>query len=184
MIYPFVPNQQFPQAAQKLRFVWWWLWWWWSFSGPSASAQSDTSGGVCSEALASFPAFRVRLRELSFFKHQSRSWTVWLKPETEVESHCLIYLLSSCGLNGAGCVCVCVTHQPEGALVRLQGELERVFPHCNDQSQIGEHGFTPHLSVANDFRKAVRHPSLSFVLFRFRSFFPSPASLILSTLYL
>lgn len=117
MIYPFVPNQQFPQAAQKLR-----------------------------EALASFPAFRVRLRELSFFKHQSRSWTVWLKPETE----------------------------PEGALVRLQGELERVFPHCNDQSQIGEHGFTPHLSVANDFRKAVRHPSLSFVLFRFRSFFPSP----------
>ncbi|ELR13269.1 RNA recognition motif domain containing protein, partial [Acanthamoeba castellanii str. Neff] len=96
MIYPFVPNQQFPEAAQKLR-----------------------------EALASFPAFRVRLRELSFFKHH-RSWTVWLKPETE----------------------------PEGALVRLQGELERVFPHCNDQSQIGEHGFTPHLSVANDFRKA------------------------------
>jgi hypothetical protein len=23
MIYPFVPNQQFPEAAQKLRFVWW-----------------------------------------------------------------------------------------------------------------------------------------------------------------
>ncbi|ELR14540.1 RNA recognition motif domain containing protein [Acanthamoeba castellanii str. Neff] len=55
MIYPFVPNQQFPEAAQKLR-----------------------------EALASFPAFRVRLRELSFFKHH-RSWTVWLKPETERE---------------------------------------------------------------------------------------------------
>jgi 2'-5' RNA ligase len=183
MIYPFVPNQQFPQAAQKLRFVWWW-WWWRSFAGPSASAQSDTSGGVCSEALASFPAFRVRLRELSFFKHQSRSWTVWLKPETEVVP--LLHLASSLTWAERGAGCVCVTHQPEGALVRLQGELERVFPHCNDQSQIGEHGFTPHLSVANDFRKAVRHPSPSFVLFFFSFAFAlsSPASLILSTLYL
>ena len=81
------------------------------------------------------------------------------------------------------CVCVCVTHQPEGALVRLQGELERVFPHCNDQSQIGEHGFTPHLSVANDFRKAVR--ALFFPSFFSPSLFPLPtSSLILSTLYL
>lgn len=49
-----------------------------------------------------------------------------------------------------------MSSQPEGALIRLQSELEKAFPHCNDLSQISENGFTPHLSVANDFRKAVR----------------------------
>jgi 2'-5' RNA ligase len=97
MIYPFIPNQLFPEAVPRLR-----------------------------ETLASFPSFRVRLRTFSFFKHSRHSWTVWLKPETE----------------------------PEGALVRLQSTLESVFPHCDDQSHIGEHGFVPHLSVGNDFRKA------------------------------
>jgi hypothetical protein len=93
----------------------------------------------------------VRLREFTFFKH-SRSWTVWLKPETEVPRRSLT-LDDDVDDKPVGVTSV---FQPEGALVRLQAELERAFPHCNDLSQISGHGFVPHLSVANDFRKAVR----------------------------
>eukprot|EP00698_Gefionella_okellyi_P009431 TRINITY_DN2397_c0_g1_i3.p1 TRINITY_DN2397_c0_g1~~TRINITY_DN2397_c0_g1_i3.p1 ORF type:complete len:231 (-),score=66.16 TRINITY_DN2397_c0_g1_i3:10-702(-) len=61
---------------------------------------------------------RVVLREFGYFKHAS-SCTLWLKPETE----------------------------PPEALVELQTALETAFPGYNDQSQIGDHGFVPHLSV-------------------------------------
>ncbi|KAJ1502009.1 hypothetical protein HMI54_009408, partial [Coelomomyces lativittatus] len=44
-----------------------------------------------------------------------------------------------------------VTLKPDSeALVKLQTILEATFPTCDDLGRINEHGFVPHLSVAND----------------------------------
>eukprot|EP01127_Copromyxa_protea_P013068 TRINITY_DN3472_c0_g1_i7.p1 TRINITY_DN3472_c0_g1~~TRINITY_DN3472_c0_g1_i7.p1 ORF type:complete len:816 (-),score=119.03 TRINITY_DN3472_c0_g1_i7:154-2280(-) len=64
--------------------------------------------------------FQVRLKKFDFFEHGS-SCTVFLVPE--------------------------IVDADNENLVSLQSKLQSLFPHCNDLSLIGEHGFHPHLTV-------------------------------------
>jgi len=61
--------------------------------------------------------FTVSFNTFDFFEHGRRSCTMYLKPE------------------------------PPNALIKLQKDLESVFPDCNDLSTLSADGFHPHLTV-------------------------------------
>lgn len=84
----------------------------------------DDAGALIADALGDVPPFTLTLAEFRRFDHRA-STTVWLRPSAE----------------------------PEGALEALQARLQALFPQCDEQSKVGERGFTPHLSVAQ-FRRA------------------------------
>lgn len=82
------------------------------------------AAALLADALRGVAPFTITFAEFGRFDHRA-STTVWLRPRTE----------------------------PEGAIEALQAKLQAVFPQCDEQSEVGEHGFTPHHSVAQ-FRKA------------------------------
>jgi len=71
----------------------------------------------------SMQSFEVELAEFHFFRHSKNNYTLWLAP------------------------------QPKEMLERLQTELWRVVPDCEEVRRF-ENGFTPHLSVGQAAGKA------------------------------
>ena len=82
--------------------------------------------------LKNTPPFRITLSEVQRFEHK-KSTTLWLQP-------------------------ICV---PAKALENLQAKIQKLFPECQEQSSRGEHGFTPHLTVAT-IKKGQAIPRLQF----------------------
>eukprot|EP01121_Diplochlamys_sp_Union-15-3_P020063 TRINITY_DN7704_c0_g1_i1.p1 TRINITY_DN7704_c0_g1~~TRINITY_DN7704_c0_g1_i1.p1 ORF type:complete len:295 (+),score=49.11 TRINITY_DN7704_c0_g1_i1:41-886(+) len=87
LIYPFFPNNSFPDVVEQLH-----------------------------KAVSTLTPFKLKFSKFSFFKH-GKSCTMWLYPD------------------------------PPESVIKLQNNLEKAFPSCNDLSTISEKGFTPHLTV-------------------------------------
>eukprot|EP01118_Nematostelium_gracile_P015911 TRINITY_DN6472_c0_g1_i1.p1 TRINITY_DN6472_c0_g1~~TRINITY_DN6472_c0_g1_i1.p1 ORF type:complete len:713 (-),score=167.58 TRINITY_DN6472_c0_g1_i1:18-2156(-) len=87
-------------------------------------SQFPAAASKIERALRDFAPFTIKLEKFLHFDHRKYS-TLWLNPETEQDK----------------------------TIHKLQKILENQFPICDDLSRISQQGFTPHLSVGNDFSK-------------------------------